>query len=181
MEDRRFVVVSGMPAGGKTTIARHLSAALVLPLFDKDDILEALFDAPLAGASRLQLSRASDGVLKALVEQSPGAVVASFWRREGDAGDSGTPCEWLGPLSPRLVEVHCACPPELAVARFLARQRHHGHADGEKTEAALLSHFHKEEKCGPLGVGRLIVVDTAATVDHEALAVEVRKAFDVRK
>jgi len=176
--DRRFIVVSGMPASGKTAVARRLSTAFKLPLFDKDDILEALFEARLPNVSRRQLSRASDVVLTALVEQSRGAVVASFWRHSGVTGDSGTPCEWLGALLPRLVEVHCTCPPELAVARFLARERHTGHEDGEKTEAALLAQFRDEKRRGPLGVGHLIAVETSTPVDSGALTEKIRTVFD---
>jgi predicted kinase len=36
--DRRFVVVSGLPASGKTTIARALAPLLDLPIFDKDEV-----------------------------------------------------------------------------------------------------------------------------------------------
>src|SRR4051794_10844242 len=39
------VVVSGIPASGKTTLARQLALALELPLVSKDVIKEALFDA----------------------------------------------------------------------------------------------------------------------------------------
>ena len=38
-----FVVVSGLPASGKTTLARRLASVLELPLIDKDDILDRLF------------------------------------------------------------------------------------------------------------------------------------------
>ena len=37
---RPFVVISGLPGSGKTTLARRLAQALNLPLIDKDDILE---------------------------------------------------------------------------------------------------------------------------------------------
>ena len=39
----RLVVVSGLPASGKSTVARTLAGALGLPLLDKDVFLEALF------------------------------------------------------------------------------------------------------------------------------------------
>ena len=41
---KRFVVVSGLPASGKSTLGRALAAAWALPFIDKDEILEALFE-----------------------------------------------------------------------------------------------------------------------------------------
>jgi shikimate kinase len=41
---RPFVVLSGLPGSGKSTIGREIAAALSLPLIDKDDILARLFD-----------------------------------------------------------------------------------------------------------------------------------------
>jgi shikimate kinase len=40
----RYVVVSGFPTSGKSTLARALSQALSLALLDKDYFLEAHFD-----------------------------------------------------------------------------------------------------------------------------------------
>jgi shikimate kinase len=34
-----FVVISGLPRSGKTTLGRRLAPALNLPFIDKDDIL----------------------------------------------------------------------------------------------------------------------------------------------
>jgi MoxR-like ATPase len=78
-----IIVVSGMPGSGKTTVARELAPALNLPLFDKDDILEGLFESRGIGDAvwREKLSRDSDEELIRLVRDSNGAVVSSFWRR----------------------------------------------------------------------------------------------------
>ena len=45
------MVVSGLPGSGKTTIGRRLAAALSLPLIDKDDILDRLFETKGVGDS----------------------------------------------------------------------------------------------------------------------------------
>jgi AAA domain len=176
---RRFIVVSGLPASGKSTLARQLAPAFGLPLYDKDDILEALFDTmgPANADLRHRLSRASDRVMTTLVEQSCGAVLTSFWRNPGDEGNSGTPCEWLGQLSPSIVEVYCRCEPESAVQRFLRRSRHPGHLDAVRNQEALLTQFRRIRQRGPLGIGRVIAWDTATRQDPETLIEEITTMF----
>ena len=76
-----------------------------------------------------------------------------------------------GPLSglgSRMVEVHCACPAEVARARYNARARHEVHRG-----TLPLSSMGKYDR--PVGVGPLITVDTTGLIDVPAVAAEVRR------
>ena len=179
MTERPFIVVSGLPASGKTTLALKLAGALGLPLFDKDDILEALFES--AGEvdlpTRQQLSRASDNVLARLAAMSQGAVLVSLWRHPAMDGVSGTPVAWLNALSARLVEIHCVCAPEIAEARFRSRRRHPGHNDPARSDSLgpQLDHL---AKLGPLGLQPAISIRTDEAYDLDRLVREVRRHLD---
>jgi glucokinase len=164
---RRFVVVSGIPGSGKTTLARRLAPAIGLPLIDKDDILERLFETRGIGdhAWRRSLSRESDSLFREAAERSvDGAVLVSFWHQLGMPADSGTPTSWLASLG-RIVNVHCVCPPEIAAARFAARKRHHGHLDSRARHEDLLRQLRMLSELGPLGIADCVEVDTSAKID----------------
>ena len=114
-----FVVISGLPGSGKTTLGRRLAPALNLPFIDKDDILDRLFESKGVGnaAWRRTLSRESDVILREEATSSDGVILVSFWRLPGMPSDSGTPTEWLDDPSQQVVNVHCA-----AVAESGSRQ-----------------------------------------------------------
>ena len=167
----RFVVVSGLPASGKSTVGRLVSPLLDLPVLDKDDYLEALFPAgPVSDDERRRLSRQADGLLRRATVASNGAVVVSWWRREGSSPPSGTPVRWLRAVNP--VEVYCHCPPEVAAERFLGRQRHPGHGDDRWADdpAGVIARFARLAEAGPLGIGPVVTVDTSSEVDPYRLA-----------
>ncbi|HKV08082.1 MAG TPA: AAA family ATPase [Thermoanaerobaculia bacterium] len=163
----RYLILTGLPASGKSTLGRAVAAALGLPMLDKDDILEALFESLGIGDAewRRRLSRAADEVLRRQALASHGAVLASWWRHPASREESGTPSEWLRSLPGALVELHCACRPEVAAERFLARQRHEGHLDRFKSPTEILAGFRQQAKLGPLGLGRVVKVDTEQNLD----------------
>jgi gluconate kinase len=171
-----FVVVSGLPGSGKTTLARGLAPALGLPVLDKDDILDRLFASNGIGdaAWRRALSRESDRILAEEAARSNGAILVSFWRLEAMPSDSGTPTDWLRTSSHRIVNVHCVCSEALAASRFHHRTRHAGHRDGDRTEADILQSLRALTRLPPLDFGSRIDVDTSADVDLDSVARLIR-------
>lgn len=163
---RTLVVVSGLAASGKSTVARALARGLDLPLLDKDDVLEALFDSLGCAdlATRERLSRAADDVLLTVAAASPAAVAVNWWHFD-------TAPARLTAAADALVEVWCACPPEVAAERYAARRRHPGHLDHLRVpDAATMAAADR----GPLGVGPLVRVDTDGPVDETTLVAQVR-------
>jgi predicted kinase len=166
----RLVVISGLPASGKTTVGTALSERLSLPLIDKDAILEALFDSLGCRdrGERYRLSRASDEVLYTLAEASQAAVVVNWWDPDS------TPAR-LRSIASSVVEVFCECPLEVAAARFEDRRRHPGHHDPSRSpeEIAEAVRRMRETFLGPLGVGNLVRVDTTGPLDADSVAGQV--------
>lgn len=172
VREQLLVVVSGLAASGKTTVGRVLSDRLSMPLLDKDEILEALFDS--LGCNdrdqRHRLSRASDEVLYRLAGSTGSAVLVNWWNHD-------TAPARLQAITDSLIEVFCDCPVEVAAARFAARERHPGHLDRLRTAEEHEEGIRRmrESFRGPLRLtDRLVVVDTSRPVDDEALVDQVR-------
>ena len=166
---RVYVVLSGPPGSGKTTLAGPLAEALGLPLIAKDRIKETLLDSLGTGDlewSRL-LGRASMSVLFALAADAGGAVLDSTWSRE-----LSPPA--LAVLGAPSIEIYCSCPSELAEARYRERlsTRHPGHRDSEREYEG------RWTSDRPLEIGALVLVDTSNPVDIDRLATEVRSQPD---
>ncbi|MHB9861870.1 AAA family ATPase [Streptomyces sp. YIM S03343] len=82
MTDNVFVIVSGLPTSGKSTLSRRLADQLGWPRIDKDAIMEALFDSLGVGDHtwRHRLSRAGDDLLFTIAAQAKQAVLDNWWQ-----------------------------------------------------------------------------------------------------
>jgi predicted kinase len=125
-DSRKLVSVSGAPGSGKTSLAVPLAAALGYALLAKDRIKETLHDAfgaPVPGrAWSRRLGGAAMELLWALAADAPAVVIEANFRPRSEYERAK-----LSGLAGRPVEVHCACPPGLALERRNARTAHPVH------------------------------------------------------
>ena len=164
---RRLVYVSGAPGSGKSTLAEPLAAELGYALLGKDIIKETLHSVlgppDLDRARSRELGAASMELLWDLAARSPQVLIEANFRPYSDYERNR-----LTALGGAQAEVHCVCPPELAVARYNARPRHPVHVQATIT-ADYLAEWDR-----PVGIGALVTVDTTAPVDVPAVAAQVR-------
>ena len=164
-----FVVVSGPPASGKSTLAPVLARQLGLPLIAKDtikDALMAVLPVPDVAASR-EIGRAAVTAMLAVAAESPvGAVIESNFRRSVAADD-------LRRIPGPVVEVFCRCDRDVARNRYERRAgtRHAGHFDSIRTAEELWNDDVAEPVAGGWPV---LEVDTNAPVDVAAVVAFVR-------
>lgn len=165
-----YVVVSGPPASGKSTLAPVLARELGLPLVAKDTIKDALMSvlsAPDVDASR-QLGRAAVAAMLAVAAESPvGAVIESNFYRS-------VAVHSLRRLPGTVVEVFCRCDRAVALERYRARtgSRHAGHFDADRYVEELWN----DEIAEPVAGGwRVLEVDTTQPVNVEGVVALVRR------
>jgi predicted kinase len=169
-----LLLVTGMPASGKTTLARQLGAELGLPVMEKDAVKEELFDT--LGVGDVEWSQRLGGATYPLI--------VLFARRLLEAGQSvvleanffrGSESLFADLPPHRLVQVHCVAPLEMLIERYTARSgtRHPGHHDEQRVDE--LRTRHASGANGPLDIdGELIEADTAGPIDLRALVDRLR-------
>ena len=162
-----FIVVSGIPGSGKSTVGRALADHLGWPFLDKDDFLDALFEQNSCSSreDRKSLSRKADALFESAARELEQAVLCSFWRHPDSESESGTPSAWLRRQEIRVLEVVCWCPPHVAAERFLRRSRHAGHQDAVWTEPALIAESEQVQSHLPLGLGQSFLYHTRDHLD----------------
>jgi predicted kinase len=153
-----YVLVNGMPAAGKSSIARPLARSLDLPLISKDVIKDALLDSFAVSdrAASIAAGRASIRIMYSLARDASAAVLDCNFERERARADLDT-------LGGPIYEIYCRCPLGTVQQRFLDRQddRHPGHRIPD-VPAALQEWASKYGE--PLGVGPVLEVDTSRPV-----------------
>ena len=131
-----------------------------------DAVKETLLD-ELGYADRTasrQIGSASGEVLWTLLRDCPTPAVVDSWLAPStrDIVRAGLRRASID----RVLEVWCACPPDVAAARYTSRDRHPGHFD-----AALLDDLAQVlTTAEPLGLGDVLVVATDRDVDVDHIA-----------
>ncbi len=153
-----FILVTGPPASGKSTLAAALASALGLPLLAKDTIKEGLVAA--LGAEDLEesrrLGRAAVRALLATARENGRGVLDSVWV------DRRRAIEDLAALPGPVVELFCRCPREVLEERYAARGR-----DVERPPEELWSPATRAPLEGPWPV---VEVDTREPVEVWSVA-----------
>ncbi len=179
------IIVSGLPATGKTTLARRLADDLNLPLVTKDEIKERLFD-KLGWSDRewsQRLGVATFALLYYFIEVQLKAG-RSFIAEANFRPDRDNPPfrELKSRYDFQPIQIVCVTEGEKLLERYRARgesgQRHPGHVDHltyDELGAQLL-----KGRQEPLDLGGLAFeVDTTdyAKVDYESLLQAVRQGL----
>ncbi len=178
---KHYVVISGLPASGKSSVGNALAAELGYSFLDKDEFLERLFEKRGVGDAgwRRRLSRESDVLFQEVALSLENAVLTSWWHHPKSRESSGTPVEWLNPYSASCVEVHCQCGALRAAERFTQRSRHPGHLDRLRNATAVRELFERQHRLGPLGIGKLVEVSTESEVLISHVAAEVSELLSL--
>ena len=181
-----LIIVSGLSASGKTTLARRLASDLRLPLIGRDDIKERLFDS-LGWSDRAwsqRLGRASWELLYWALETQLAAGMSCIIESNFDPErDSATIAGLSERFALRAIQVHCHAQGSILVERYLARvssgDRHPGHVDDvtiDEYRDRLLAVTPQ-----PLALdGPTLIVDTTdpASIDYDWLITRIQAALE---
>lgn len=166
------ILVSGMPASGKSTLARQLAAELGVPFFTKDDFKEVLFDAggyveesmdePTSERFGAQAIALLFDIAQRLIESGVSVVLEANFRADLTAAE-------IEPIRTRATvrQVNCHMPVPEIVDRFEARQdsdeRHPVHAGVDDVDQLVTDLQRKDY--GPIPGLPTLIVETSEGLD----------------
>lgn len=154
-----LVVVTGVPGSGKSTLAVALAERLGIFPVSLDAIKEELAaDAPDTPRDWLRWDAEQEVVRR--LEAVGGEAVLDIW--VAPRRDVERVADLLRPWWERLVELRCEVPAEVAVARYLERERVCPHRPADEGTLARIRDAADHPQ--PLGAPRTVVVDTTRPV-----------------
>lgn len=173
-----LLLVHGLPASGKTSLAKWIARELHLPAVYKDDLKEILFDT-LGWSDRVWSRRLGVSTIEIMyyiveMQLSAGAALLAECNYKPELASP----KFRGILSrtgAAAIQVLCQCDGAERLRRFKARTRHPGHADLEVSEDDVAAW--RSETLAPLDVpGPLITVDSTdlAAMDYPAVLRQIR-------
>lgn len=166
---RRLVLVNGVPASGKSRVARELSDLTGWPVLSLDTVKNP-FLSEIEGVDRpfnRKLGRASMAALFAVAGEAPAGSTVIL-----DAWFGFQPREWIEELlegcgAGDVLEIWCAADPQTVGDRYAARaeSRPPGHPGPEYVPELMAL----AARAAPLRIGRLVEVDTRSVMDPATL------------
>lgn len=160
-----IIVLSGLPATGKSTIGQHLSSELKIPYFSKDSFKELAFDC-LGTIDRewsKKLGRFSYELLyftckEIMKSKQPFIIESNFTSKsENELTRLSTDFDYA------ILQIHCRTEGNVLFLRFKDRaingSRHAGHCDAENLKEFEHTLTHAPQKALEIA-GPLITVDT---------------------
>ncbi|MFB8278755.1 AAA family ATPase [Nocardia colli] len=164
------MLVNGLPGSGKSTLGRPLAVALRAGFLSKDAVKEALVSCVDDAVVPALGGVAMDAVWRLAQVSSGTVVIDSWWFRPRDLLFAEAGIEMSGAAG--VVEVWCEVPTDVARARYASRQRAAMYGD----EQRLADDWDVWAEQGvPLGVGPVVRVDTAQSVDYADLAARIER------
>jgi len=163
MANELCIYITGLPGAGKSAIGRYVSDFLSIPIIDKDDYLESLFESRGVGDSnwRHKLSREADQFFRNDAESENKIVLVSHWRPKDASVNYGTPSDWLVHAFNDVIEICCDCPVSVATNRFINRVRHMGHVDESRSSKEIAAWLNEYATHLPIGFGMCISINSA--------------------
>ena len=163
MVNQLCIYITGLPGAGKSTIGKYVSCLLSVPMLDKDDFLEPLFESRGVGDCkwRNKLSREADQIFWDEAKSKNKIVLVSHWRPKGASVNYGTPTDGLVNTFNDVIEIYCRCSVDTAANRFINRVRHIGHVDGSRSKTEIEAWLSEYATHLPIGFGMCISVNSA--------------------